>query len=313
MAPKEARLRMDRTSHSAGYSGRALVRLIPAVVLLSLAAACQWGDTRKPAGNKDSPRAQLSIGYSLLYQEANGIPKLKWIFMLKNKPEEMGQITSDLVSYYQQLADSMERLSRQYPAMRIDVTPMSDIESAERKSIGTDQSKDFAPLTGKTGVEFEREALLMFYNALDEQRHLTGVMIELETAPSLKKFLEAAIRTAVPFLYLSTFCLPENPMPAKLSNEHRETALSELKHWSFDSRRDAIAREFKFSDFCDAFAFMARIALVAEKRNHHPEWSNVYNKVSITLTTHDAGGLSLLDVELAREIDSVFARWSAPA
>jgi hypothetical protein len=95
-----------------------------------------------------------------------------------------------LVGYYQQLADSMERLSRQYPAMRIDVAPMSDIESAERKSIGTDQSKDFAPLIGKTGVEFQREALLLFYNALDEQSHLTGVMIELEADPSLKKFLE---------------------------------------------------------------------------------------------------------------------------
>jgi 4a-hydroxytetrahydrobiopterin dehydratase len=102
-------------------------------------------------------------------------------------------------------------------------------------------------------------------------------------------------------------------MPAKLSNEQRETALSELKQWSFDGRRDAITRTFKFADFCDAFAFMARIALVAEKRSHHPEWSNVYNKVSITLTTHDASGLSLLDVELAREIDGIFARWSAPS
>ncbi|MDB5968217.1 MAG: 4a-hydroxytetrahydrobiopterin dehydratase [Hydrocarboniphaga sp.] len=100
-------------------------------------------------------------------------------------------------------------------------------------------------------------------------------------------------------------------MPAKLSNEQRESSLAELKHWSLDNRRNAIAREFKFADFCDAFAFMTRVALVAEKRNHHPEWSNVYNKVSITLTTHDAGGLSLLDIELAREIDSIFARWSA--
>ena len=164
--------------------------MISTIVLLTLAVGCQSGDTSKPAGQKNAPRAQLSIGYSLLYQEANGIPKLKWIFMLKDKPEEMEQITNDLVSYYQQLADSMERLSRQYPAMRIDVTPMSEIESAERKSIGTDQSNDFAPLIGKSGIEFEREALLMFYNALDEQRHLTGVMIELETDPSLKKFLE---------------------------------------------------------------------------------------------------------------------------
>ena len=86
----------------------------------------------------------------------------------------------------------MERLSKQYPAMRIDVAAMSRIEGDERKAIGEDESKDFAPLIGKTGVEFQRETLLMFYNALDEQRHLAGVMIGLETNPELKKFLETA-------------------------------------------------------------------------------------------------------------------------
>lgn len=139
---------------------------------------------------KSAPRAQLSIGYSLLYQEADGIPKLKWILLFKDKPEEMGRLTHELVSFYQQLADTMRRLSKQYPAMRIDVTTMSKIESDERKAIGEDTAKDFAPLVGKSGVEFEREALLMFYNSLDEQRHLTGVMVSLETDPGLKQFLE---------------------------------------------------------------------------------------------------------------------------
>jgi hypothetical protein len=146
--------------------------------------------TSKPTPDKNAPRAQLSIGYSLLYQEADGIPKLKWILMFKDKPEEMGRVTNDLVSYYQQLADTMQRLSKQFPAMRIDVTAMSEIESNERKAIGTDMAKDFAPVIGKTGVEFEREVLLMFYNTLNEQRHLTGVMVELETDPALRKFLE---------------------------------------------------------------------------------------------------------------------------
>jgi hypothetical protein len=147
-------------------------------------------DNNKPPPDKNAPRAQLSIGYSLLYQEADGIPKLKWIFMFKDKPEEMGRVTNDLVSYYQQLADTMKRLSKQYPAMRIDVAAMSEIEGEERKAIGADLAKDFAPLTGKTGVEFEREALLMFYNTLNEQRHLTGVMAGLESDPALRKFLE---------------------------------------------------------------------------------------------------------------------------
>jgi hypothetical protein len=168
----------------------ALIRSVATALLLLLAACTQLSATSKPTPDKNAPRAQLSIGYSLLYQEADGIPKLKWILMFKDKPEEMGRLTNDLVSYYRQLADTMQKLSRQYPGMRIDVTTMSEIEGNERKAIGTDLAKDFAPVIGKTGVEFEREALLMFYNTLNEQRHLVGVMVELETAPALKKFLE---------------------------------------------------------------------------------------------------------------------------
>jgi hypothetical protein len=167
-----------------------LLRLVATALLLSLAACSHLSDTKKPIPDKNAPRAQLSIGYSLLYQEADGIPKLKWILMFKDKPEEMGKLTHELVSYYEQLADSMRKLSKQYPAMRIDVEPMSEIESKERKAIGADLAKDFAPLVGKSGVKFEREALLMFYNSLNEQRHLTGVMVGLETDPTLKKFLE---------------------------------------------------------------------------------------------------------------------------
>jgi hypothetical protein len=166
-----------------------LFRLVAAALLLTLAACSHLSDTKKPTSDKNAPRAQLSIGYSLLYQEADGIPKLKWILMFKDKPEEMGRLTHELVSYYEQLADSMRKLSKQYPAMRIDVTAMPEIESEERKAIGADLAKDFAPLVGKSGVKFEREALLMFYNSLNEQRHLTGVMVGLESDSALKKFL----------------------------------------------------------------------------------------------------------------------------
>src|ERR1700678_1042771 len=164
-----------------------LSRFVATALLLTLAACSQLSDKSKPAPDKNVPRAQLFIGYSLLYQEADGIPKLKWILMFKDKPEEMGRVTNDLVSYYQQLADTMQSLSKQYPAMRIDVAPMSQIEGEERKAIGEDTAKDFAPLIGKTGVEFEREALLMFYNTLNEQRHLTRVMEGLETDPALRQ------------------------------------------------------------------------------------------------------------------------------
>jgi hypothetical protein len=167
-----------------------LIHFVATALLLTLAACSQLSAAAKPPADKREPRAQLSIGYSLLYQEADGIPKLKWILMFKDKPEEMGRLTNDLVSYYQELAETMRRLSKQYPAMRIDAAAMSEIESRERKAIGEDLAKDFAPLIGKTGVEFEREALLMFYNTLNEQRHLTGVMVGLETDPALRKFLE---------------------------------------------------------------------------------------------------------------------------
>ncbi|HEY1726693.1 MAG TPA: hypothetical protein VGF89_14830 [Steroidobacteraceae bacterium] len=167
-----------------------LARIVVIALLLAVAACSQSSGDKKVAPEKDGPRAQLSIGYSLLYQEAEGIPKLKWILMFKDKPEDMGRATKELISYYQQLADTMQNLSKQYPAMRIDVAPMSEIEGEERKAIGEDTAKDFAPLVGKSGVEFEREALLMFYNALNEQRHLVGVMLPRETDPGLRSFLE---------------------------------------------------------------------------------------------------------------------------
>ena len=80
-------------------------------------------------------------------------------------------------------------------------------------------------------------------------------------------------------------------------------ALAELPAWRHDADRSAIARSFKFADFAQAFAFMTELAIAAEKRDHHPDWSNVYNRVEITLTTHDANGLSQRDVNMAWAID----------
>jgi 4a-hydroxytetrahydrobiopterin dehydratase len=89
----------------------------------------------------------------------------------------------------------------------------------------------------------------------------------------------------------------------QLTETERDVALAALPEWSLRDDKLAIRREFKFADFSAAFGFMARVALLAEKRDHHPEWSNVYNRVEITLTTHDAGGLSQRDVDMAAEID----------
>lgn len=94
-------------------------------------------------------------------------------------------------------------------------------------------------------------------------------------------------------------------MVEKLTGAARAAALAELKGWSEVAGRDAIARSFKFKDFNEAFAFMTRVALRAEKMDHHPEWFNVYNRVDITLATHECGGVSERDVKLAKYIDKL--------
>jgi 4a-hydroxytetrahydrobiopterin dehydratase len=97
-------------------------------------------------------------------------------------------------------------------------------------------------------------------------------------------------------------------MAQKLSGQARADALRRLVGWSEVSGRDAIARTFVFRDFNEAFGFMARAALVAEKMDHHPEWFNVYKTVEVTLSTHDAGGVTELDIRLAAEMDRLAAR-----
>ena len=96
-------------------------------------------------------------------------------------------------------------------------------------------------------------------------------------------------------------------MAERLSAELRKSALRDLAGWSELSGREAIGKTFTFHDFSEAFGFMSRVALVAEKLDHHPEWRNVYKTVEIVLTTHDAGGVTPLDIDLARTMDGIAA------
>ena len=98
-------------------------------------------------------------------------------------------------------------------------------------------------------------------------------------------------------------------MSGKLTGKVREKALKGLKGWAKVRGRDAIEKSYKFKDFNEAFAFMTRIALAAEKADHHPEWAIVWNRVDVVLTTHDAGGLSEKDVALATLMD----KWAGKA
>ena len=92
-------------------------------------------------------------------------------------------------------------------------------------------------------------------------------------------------------------------MIEQLDEDERAAAFDELGEWDYDETRDALTRTFVFADFVEAFGFMTRVAILAEKADHHPEWSNIYNRVDVLLTTHDAGGLSARDVALARGIE----------
>jgi 4a-hydroxytetrahydrobiopterin dehydratase len=98
-------------------------------------------------------------------------------------------------------------------------------------------------------------------------------------------------------------------MLEKLTGNARQAALAKLSGWSELEGRDAISRKFTFKDFSEAFGFMARAALMAEKLDHHPEWFNVYNKVEVTLATHEAGGVTERDVQLAQEMNRLAAAY----
>ncbi len=94
--------------------------------------------------------------------------------------------------------------------------------------------------------------------------------------------------------------------PEKMTKREVETALGALEGWSALKGREAIEKTFVFKNFVEAFGFMTRCALMAEKMNHHPEWSNIYGTVKVTLATHDAGGVTELDVRLAKKMNALF-------
>ena len=97
------------------------------------------------------------------------------------------------------------------------------------------------------------------------------------------------------------------PKIATLTDQQRADALVTVPHWRLSDDASGISRSLRFANFVEAFGFMSKVALLAERADHHPEWSNVYNRVDIRLTTHDANGLSARDIALAQEIDALLA------
>jgi 4a-hydroxytetrahydrobiopterin dehydratase len=97
----------------------------------------------------------------------------------------------------------------------------------------------------------------------------------------------------------------KTPQPTKMSGAERQTRVKSLKGWRI--QKGKLHKEYKFADFNEAFGFMSRVALIAERMNHHPEWFNVWNRVVIDLTTHDAGGISEQDFQLAERVEMLVA------
>lgn len=93
-------------------------------------------------------------------------------------------------------------------------------------------------------------------------------------------------------------------MASLLNDNERQNALTELADWHYDSDKRTISKDFKFKDFIEAWGFMCKVAITAEKLDHHPDWSNGYNKVSVSLTTHDAEGITEKDIKLAKFMDA---------
>ncbi|CAB3245703.1 unnamed protein product [Arctia plantaginis] len=125
--------------------------------------------------------------------------------------------------------------------------------------------------------------------------------------PALSAF--NASRTVVRYASVLSTSPKTRKMADKLNKEERDTLLQPLLQsgWKVQDNRDAIEKEFKFKDFNQAFGFMTRVALLAEKMDHHPEWFNVYNKLQVTLSSHDCNGLSKRDIKMATFMDKNFA------
>jgi 4a-hydroxytetrahydrobiopterin dehydratase len=145
-------------------------------------------------------------------------------------------------------------------------------------------------------------------NRLHPVKQLVGGAIALLTALFILLLLQQPLPASpvgTPRPAIAQFPIQEKTMPAPtlLSPQDLEKALAELSNWSVQTKK--LHRQFQFPSFVEAFGFMSSVALVAESMGHHPEWFNVYNKVTVDLTTHDAGGITDLDVALAKRMNQL--------
>ena len=164
------------------------------IVLTCLTAGCAHvaepsdkSATKAPRLSKE--RQVLSEGYSLLYQDARTFDASDLILLVKAESGPTKKLVTSVAEMGDQLAKDLERIAKTYPGVRIDLDPLPEMEKRKRKALGVTRAKEFAPVVGKGGREYERTVLLSFANGLNHERHLCKVMAEAEPDASLKKFL----------------------------------------------------------------------------------------------------------------------------
>jgi len=143
--------------------------------------------TKAPKLSKE--RQVLSEGYSILYQDARKFDATDLILLVKAESDAMKKLVTSVAETGDQLTKDLERIAKAYPGVRIDLDPLPEMEKRKRKAVGVTRAKEFAPVVGKGGREYERTVLLSFANGLNHERHLCKVMAEAEPDASLKKFL----------------------------------------------------------------------------------------------------------------------------
>jgi hypothetical protein len=187
--------------------------LLLAILLASLTAGCAHvaeprDKTAAKAPKLSKERQVLSEGYSLMYQEAKQLDASDLVLLVKAESEAMHKLVSSVAERGDQVTKDLERIAKTYPGVRIDLDPLPEMEKRKRKAIGMTRAKEFAPVIGKGGREYERTVLLSFANGLNHERHLCKVMAEAETDASLRKFL-LETETKYDALYEATMTLLE--------------------------------------------------------------------------------------------------------
>jgi len=168
--------------------------LLLTILLASLTAGCAHvaeprDKTATKAPKLSKERQVLSEGYSILYQDARKFDAADLILLVKAESDAMKKLVNSVGEMGDELTKDLERIAKDYPGVRIDLDPLPEMEKRKRIAVGMTRAKEFAPVVGKGGREYERTVLLSFANGLNHERHLCKVMAEAEPDASLKKFL----------------------------------------------------------------------------------------------------------------------------